>query len=253
MKKYVTIVLLLLMIGSGSLVWLYLNHVSAKSVSELTSHEPEPTRTPAYSLPDEIEIKSEGKSLKLPLADIPQYKNYLLNEKNLQSEIARTQFTTLDVPIPEKVNLLQYSCGNKECSTILVKSSGVKNQSLNLPTGIFQDYKFSPDNTKVLIRYAYDEGGLVRKQIVVAIDLHSFTLIGYSSPKLEEQFMLMPTWPVISYNWKDNNYFTVETAALETNEYNTLEKWFSSDDRTTKKVTIKLDTSKKFNEYPGAE
>jgi hypothetical protein len=253
MKKYVTFFLLLLMIGSGSLVWLYLNHVSAKPVSEVTSHEAEDVRTAAYSLPDEIEIKKEGKSLKLPLADIPQYKNYLLQEENLQDEIARTRFTTLDVPIPEKINLLQYSCGNKECSTILVKSSSEKNQSLNLPTGIFQDYKLSPDNTKVLMRYAYDEGGLVRKQIVVAIDLHSFTLIGYSSSKLEEQFMLMPTWPVISYDWKDTTHFTIETAALETNEYDILEKWFSSDDRATKEVTIELDTSKKFNGYPGTE
>ncbi|WP_342554423.1 hypothetical protein [Paenibacillus sp. FSL R7-0652] len=250
MRKYLTLVLILLIFGSGSIVWYELHDASGQTIHNAALGQ---GKTDLSALPSEIELYSEGKTLKLPLEDIPEYKNYLLHEEDIQSEIDRTQFVTLDVPsIAEKINLLKYNCGNKDCSTILVKSDGKKNKSLNLPAGIFQDYKLSPDHTKVLIRYAYSEGSQVYKQLAAAIDLQSFQWIGSSSSKLEEQFMLTPTWPIISYYWKDNNHFIIETAALETNEYTALERWFSSEDRNTKKITIKIDASKRLNKYSGA-
>ncbi len=94
----------------------------------------------------------------------------------------------------------------------------------------------------MLIRYAYDEGGLVKRQILVAVDLKKLEIIPYASTDLEEAFMLKPTWPIISYEWIDNNHFTIETAALETSEYNVLKDWFDSNDRETRKVTIRLNS-----------
>jgi hypothetical protein len=251
MKKFVTFFLMLLILGSGSVVWFYLNDVSIKPISELTLGQ---EKIDNYSLPDEIEIQSEDKTFNLLLDDVPKYKDYLLHEEDVQSEIARTQFVTMETPsIKEDLNLLKYNCGNKNCSTILVKSDGRENRSVNLPTGIFQDYKFSPDHTKVLIRYAYSEGRQIYKQILVAIDLQSLQLIGYLSSRLEEQFMLTPNWPIISYDWKDHNHFIIETAALETNGYTDLERWFLSEDRKIKKIKIEIDASKRLNEYPGAK
>ncbi|QOS77078.1 hypothetical protein JNUCC31_19940 [Paenibacillus sp. JNUCC31] len=252
MKKYTIFFLLLFIVGTGSLVWLYITNSSASEAAETVATETELPHTELSTLPDIVEIKSEGKSIKLSLNDIPQYKNYLLNEADIQSEIARTQFTSLDVPSSETYAILKYGCGTKDCSTILVKTDGSKSESLTMPVGIFQDYKLSPDQGKMLIRYAYDEGGLVRRQILVAVDLKPLKVIPYTSADLEEPFMLKPTWPIISYDWNDNNEFTIETAALETSEYSALKDWFSSENRKTRKVTIRLDSIRRLDEYPKA-
>lgn len=193
-----------------------------------------------------------GESVKLSLNDIPQYKNYLLNEGDIQTEIARTQFTSLDVPSSNMYVMLKYGCGAKDCSTILVQTDGNKSEGLTMPVGIFQDYKVSSDHKKVLIRYAYDEGSLVKRQILVAVDLEKLKIVPYTSAALEEPFMLKPTWPIISYDWINNNQFNIETAALETSEYSALKNWFSSENRKTRKVTIGLDVNKRLNEYPKA-
>ncbi|KOY13055.1 hypothetical protein [Paenibacillus xylanivorans] len=250
MKKYLIPFLLLLLVGSGSTVWLYLINSSASEATETVSTETELPHAELSTLPDIVEIKSEGKSIKLSLNDIPKYKNYLLNEGDIQTEIARTQFTSLDVPSSKMFAMLKYGCGTKDCSTILVKTNGNKSESLTMPVGIFQDYKVSSDHKKVLIRYAYDEGSLVKRQILVAVDLEKLKIIPYTSAALEEPFMLKPTWPIISYDWIDNNQFTIETAALETSKYSALKNWFSSENRKTRKVTIGLDVNKRLDEYP---
>ncbi len=94
----------------------------------------------------------------------------------------------------------------------------------------------------MLIRYAYDEGGLVKRQILVAVDLKKLEIIPYASTEFEQTFMLKPTWPIISYEWIDNNHFTIETAALKTSEYNVLKDWFDSNDHETRKVIIQLNS-----------
>lgn len=242
MRKYMIFFLLLFIVGTGSLVWLYLYNSSASEAVETVATETELPHTELSTLPDIVEIKSEGKSIKLSLNDIPQYKNYLLNEADIQSEISRTQFTSLDVPSSKTYTMLKYSCGTKGCSTILVKTGGNKNKSLTMPAGIFQDYNLSPDQGKMLIRYAYNEGGLVRRQILVAVDLKKLEIIPYASTEFEEAFMLKPTWPINSYDWIDNNHFTIETAALETSEYNILKDWFDSNDHETRMITIRLNS-----------
>ncbi|MGC5775866.1 hypothetical protein [Paenibacillus pabuli] len=253
MKKYaIFFFLLLFMVGTGSIVWLYLYNSSASGATQTASTETVLPQNELSTLPDLVEIKSEGKSIKLSLNDIPQYKNYLLNEADIQSEIARTQFTSLDVPSSETYAILKYGCGTKDCSTILVKTDGNKSESLTMPVGIFQDYKLSPNQERVLIRYAYDEGGLVKRQILVAVDLEKLKIIPYTSAALEEPFMLKPTWPIISYDWIDNNQFTIETAALETSEYSALKDWFSSENRKIRKITIRLNSIKRLDEYPKA-
>ncbi|WP_405155371.1 hypothetical protein [Paenibacillus sp. FSL K6-0108] len=249
MKKYMIPLLLVLLVDSGSLVWLYLYSSSTSEAAETVSTETELPHMELPALPDIVEIKSEGKSIKISLNDIPQYKNYLLNEGDIQAEIARTQFTSLDVPSSNVYAMLEYGCGTKDCSTILVQTNGNKSESLTMPVGILQDYKVSSDHEKVLIRYAYDEGSLVKRQILVAVDLEKLKVIPYTSAALEKPFMLKPTWPIISYDWIDHNQFTIETAALETSEFSALEDWFSSENRKTRNVTIQLDVNKHLDEY----
>ncbi|OPG95539.1 hypothetical protein B2I21_26080 [Chryseobacterium mucoviscidosis] len=194
----------------------------------------------ASSLPNIIEIMNEEAVLQLSLNDVPEYKHYLMNEQDFQTEIDHTHLEVLKVPSSETYSMLKYGCGTKACSTLLVKIDARGTHSLPMPEGILQDYKLSSDYQQVLIRYAYDEGGLVKRHILVSVDLKKLEIIPYASTDFEEAFMLKPTWPIISYDGIDNNHFTIETAALETSEYNVLKDWFDSNDRETRKVTIRL-------------
>ncbi|WP_315794641.1 hypothetical protein [Paenibacillus sp. BIC5C1] len=99
----------------------------------------------ASSLPNIIEIINEEAALQLPLNDVPEYKRYLMNEPDFQTEIDRTQLEVLEVPSSETYTMLKYSCGNKACYTLFVKTDDVGTHSLPMPEGILQDYKLSSD------------------------------------------------------------------------------------------------------------
>lgn len=249
MKKNAFFFLILLLVVSGSVFWKVTSNISADQKIEKNSSESKRFMSESSSIPNVIEIKSEGKSLKLSLNDIPQYKKYLMNEEDVQSAIANTQFSSIVLSSSDTYAILKYGCGSKVCSTIMLKTNGTQSDSIEMPTGIFQDYIISPDQEKVLIRYAYDEGGIVKRQIIVAIDLGTLEVIPFTSADLAGQFMLQPTLPVVSYDWIDNEQFKIETAALESSEYHVLEEWFNSEDRKTKDVDIQLEKTKRQVDY----
>ncbi|MMZ68599.1 hypothetical protein D1872_313040 [compost metagenome] len=62
--------------------------------------------------------------------------------------------------------------------------------------------------------------------------------------------MLKPTWPVLSYAWINNDRFDLETAALDTSDFNAIKDWLSSERRKIKKVEIQLDDSHQLDEFP---
>ncbi|OAX50841.1 hypothetical protein [Paenibacillus sp. AD87] len=244
MKKKMFFLLLVIVLVTSAVIMIWFSGLepSAYQVENDNDTNSSGLYNKASSLPNIIEIMNEEATLQLPLNDVPEYKRYLMNEQDFQTEIDRTQLEVLEVPSSETYSMLKYGCGTKACSTLLVKIDGRETHSLPMPEGILQDYKLSSDYQQVLIRYAYDEGGLVKRQILVAVDLKKLEIIPYASTDLEEAFMLKPTWPIISYEWIDNNHFTIETAALETSEYNVLKDWFDSNDRETRKVTIRLNS-----------
>lgn len=244
MKKKTFFLLLFLVLVTSAVIIIWFDRLESSEYQTKIGNDFNSTgmHNQASSLPNIIEITNEEASLQLPLNDVPEYRRYLMNEPDFQTEIDRTQLEVLEVPSSETYSMLKYGCGNKACYTLLVKTDDRGTHSLPMPEGILQDYKLSSDYQQVLIRYAYDEGGLVKRQILVAVDLKKLEIIPYTSTDLEEAFMLKPTWPIISYEWIDNNHFTIETAALETSEYNVLKDWFDSNDRETRKVTIRLNS-----------
>jgi|GEM_PF-3107256 len=244
MKRKLLLLLLFVVLVTSALITLWFDRLEppAYQVENDNDTNSSGLYNKASSLPNIIEIMNEEASLQLPLNDVPEYRRYLMNEPDFQTEIDRTQLEVLEVPSSETYSMLKYGCGNKACYTLLVKTDDRGTHSLPMPEGILQDYKLSSDYQQVLIRYAYDEGGLVKRQILVAVDLKKLEIIPYASTDLEEAFMLKPTWPIISYDWLDNNHFTIETVALETSEYNVLKDWFDSNGRETRKVTIRLNS-----------
>lgn len=244
MKKKMFFLLLVIVLVTSAVIIIWFDRLESSEYQTKIGNDFNSTgmHNQASSLPNIIEIMNEEAALQLPLNDVPEYKRYLMNEVDFQTEIDRTQLEVLEVPSSETYSMLKYGCGIKVCSTLLVKIDGRETHSLPMPEGILQDYKLSSDYQQVLIRYAYDEGGLVKRHILVAVDLKKLEIIPYASTEFEETFMLKPTWPIISYEWIDNNHFTIETAALETSEYNVLKDWFDFNDRETRKVTIRLNS-----------
>lgn len=211
------------------------------SLSELHTQR---NKQPLSSVPDRIELYEEMETLILQVEDIPTYKDYLTESDNVALEIERTQFVKIQSDSYDSTYaLLQYGCGTKACSTLLLETNGVQNRSMIMPYGTFQDYKRSPDQNRLLLRYAYDEGGSVKRQIIVAVDLNSMQVIPYASDSLENEYMLNPTWPILSYQWLDENRFSLKTTEISESDWDALQQWFSSTNRKVKRVEIQLENT----------
>lgn len=137
--------------------------------------------------------------------------------------------------------MLKYNCGNKQCSTLLVKVSGAEVVSIGLPDGIFGDYKLSPGRNKLLVRYGYNEGGqIVVRNIIVATDLEEMEVIPLSSASATKTYAEIPTWPITDYQWTDDNHFSIRVADTGSADFSALEKWFSAEVQKTKEIQIAL-------------
>ncbi|WP_338553826.1 hypothetical protein [Paenibacillus sp. KS-LC4] len=132
-----------------------------------------------------------------------------------ENEAARPKLELLDLADQERFILLKYNCANKRCSTILVKEHDSKVESVGLADGIFQDYKLSPEKNKLLLRYGYNEGGQVIRHVLFVVDLVQMKVVPYESAEMSKEYMYTPTWPVVDYQWMDNNQFWVESADLQ--------------------------------------
>lgn len=192
---------------------------------------------------DDIPIqRSNGETLYLPIEEVPEYDAYLSSQSDRKAEIERTQHEILNESDNSMLIMLKYSCGNKQCATQLVKISGSDILSLPLPVAVFQDYKFSPNNENVLLRYAINEGDVVRN-LVVALDVMKMKVLPFQSSTLEDEYGKIPKWPISQYQWMSNNEFSLHIAAADSSSFESLERWFSSGGEMIKTITIKLSES----------
>lgn len=190
---------------------------------------------------DVLNIKLEsGEALKLHISDLPLYKAYLDTQDDIATEVERTQYELLPLSKTDSYLLLKYNCGNKQCSTLLVKVSGAEVASIGLPDGIFGDYKLSPDRNKLLVRYGYNEGNQVVRHIIVATDLEKMEVIPLSSASATKAYAEVPTWPITDYEWTDDNHFSIWVADTGSTDFSALAKWFSAEVQKTKEIQIAL-------------
>jgi len=203
------------------------------------------TKAASERSPDILTVKDEnGKIIDLVIDTIPQYKAYLESQEDIMTEITRTQSEVLHLSTPEHFVLLKYNCGNKQCSTILVKKSDTKVTSMALAEGIFQDYKISPNKNELLLRYGYNEGGEIVRHILLAVDLSKMKVISYDSTPLAKEYMDTPTWPIVDYQWTQNDRFTIETADLESAEFDAVKHWYASHEKKTKPIEFLINKEK---------
>lgn len=237
-----------LLIGAASLFLIVINDQQTPNKASTSNAFETPVSD--HEIEKLIINEDDGTSFSLLIKDIPLYRSYLDAQTDRTAEIERTQYTVLDISKQTKYVLLQYSCGNKQCSTILVKISDSNISSIALANGIFQDFKVSLDKGRVLLRYGYNEGSQVVRHILIAVDLEQLKVIPYQSDQMAKVYMLTPTWPLHEYHWIDNNQFIIKTPDLKSSEFESIKKWFSSSEQKTKDVSISLSENNLLNSYP---
>lgn len=238
MRKIAPIVVVILGILAGIYMDNYRQAVQGKSARLNPIHTES-----SQSLPDLLTITDEdGNRLSLEIDRIPAYKAYLESQDDMKTEIERTQAEVLHLSSQEQYVMLKYNCGNKQCSTTLVKKRAATITSLALADGIVQDYRISPNNNKVLFRYAYNEGGEVVRHVLAAVDLLNMKAIPFELSPLAQEYADQPTWPIVDYQWMDNDGISMDSADLESSEFEIVKSWYDSSALQTKKVEISLNS-----------
>ncbi|MUG43547.1 hypothetical protein [Paenibacillus woosongensis] len=250
MKKLITL-FLIIVLGTTALI-ITIHGLSVPMKTAMTSSVE--AESSEEAIPDMLTIKDEnGHHLDLVIKDIPVYRAYLESQADIKTEMERTQFEVLHIPTEGHFILLKYNCGNKQCSTILVKKTDSKITSVALATGIFQDYKISPEEKEVLLKYGFNEGGEIVRHILITVDLLKMKVVPFESSELAKEYMDKPTWPIVNYQWIDHNRFMIELPDLESSEFETVKSWYASSEKKTKKVEVTIDKEKILDSYNAIE
>ncbi|MGG1634962.1 hypothetical protein [Paenibacillus sp. NRS-1760] len=240
MRKKVLLPLLILLIIATAVLFI-IKSLQADPLKKSISIEQKPSANSS----DTLIVKDEnGENLKLKINYIPPYKQYLQSQEDSKTEIERTHSEALTLSTQEHFILLKYSCGNKQCSTILVKESNSTITSLALGDGIFQDYQLSPGKTELLLRYGYSEGGEIVRHTLIAVDLLSMEKIPFESTALSNEYMSTPIWPILDYQWIEKDRFMIESADLASSDYEAVKHWYTSTEKKTKFVEISINKAK---------
>lgn len=204
-----------------------------------------PNSTETHMSTNVIKIQyNNGKTFDLSIDDIPVYKAYVDSQDDIMTEIERTRYELIKTSTDAQFILLQYSCGNKHCSTLLIKVSDSEITSIALADGIFQDYKTSPKKDKLLIRYGFNEGGAVVRHLLIGIDLLEMKVIPFESTVLADAYMYIPTWPIVDYLWSSEEEFLMETSDLASSDFDQVKDWYAATDPKTKIVEVMLSKTK---------
>ena len=192
---------------------------------------------------------AKGESFDVSIDDIPVYQAYLESQDDIMTEIERTQYEVFDTSTDAQLILLKYSCGNKQCSTVLVKVNEAEITSIALADGIFQDYKMSPTKEKLVVRYGFNEGGAVVRHILIGIDLLDMKVIPFDSTQMADAYMYTPTWPIVDYQWIDDKKLLIEAADLASSDFAAVANWYASTDPKTTKVEVLISETRRLDSY----
>lgn len=203
-----------------------------------------PSASNVASAPRALELHTpDGTSLSIDIHDLPIYEEYLSEQQSPWTEWNRSTLVNLDLGIPSTGTfaLLQYNCGNKACSTLLISISSDGVRTLPMPDGIFQDTRLSPNQEQLLLRYADHEGGLVTRHRMFAVDLKRWEFLSPVLTKDAEELMEEATWPIRSYEWVNNEQFKAEIASLSSPSYEAVQSWFEGEQHVTRDVTVRIE------------
>ncbi|MFF2753166.1 hypothetical protein ACFVR1_05355 [Psychrobacillus sp. NPDC058041] len=179
-------------------------------------------------------FEREGKQFTIPIKSIPIFKEYLDEQSNRNAEIHRTSYDFLDFHSEGSTYiLLKYSCGTKLCSTLLIKLSNENISSIALGQGsIFMKAKQSPNSNYAAFLYGQNEGNVVLRNNLVAVDLRKMKLLTVEDKEVANNFIDNATWPITDFTWANNQMIKIQTADILDSDYNSLLMWYESSMKT---------------------
>ena len=127
------------------IVWDVSEHKQNEPVAKALQLENEKINTVSEEIvPSEIILDSDsGQSFTVPLSSIPDFKYYLDEATDIQTELERMQVEFLDWNISSNhYFILKYGCGNKMCDLVLIQITELHEvKTIYLGNGIFTGEK----------------------------------------------------------------------------------------------------------------
>lgn len=185
-------------------------------------------------------LDSQGIVFSIPFSSIPIYRDYLQEQSDSVDEIERSSFELLPLNSSNgsKYGVLMYNCGNKLCSSLLVKLSETIT-SIELGNSMLMDMKQSPNLGLAAFRYGENEGNLVIRNRLILINLENMELLHPVSKVFSKEFVESATWPITEYEWNSDQNLSIRVADIQNADYNSLLTWFNGLKK-TKKIEIGL-------------
>lgn len=184
---------------------------------------------------------AKGDKFSVPISSVPIYEKYLNDQPDKKLEIDRSSASYLNLKTSDGsfYNILKFNCGNKLCSSLLIKISKDKKiiSNIELGYGILIDMKQSPNQENVVFRFGVNEGNVVMRNNIIPINLKTMRLLQPKGEKLSKEFIEKATWPITEYKWISNNNVLIQSADIRNTDYDSLLNWYKSS-KLTKKTTV---------------
>ncbi|QIB27716.1 hypothetical protein [Caloranaerobacter azorensis] len=185
---------------------------------------------------DYIIIKSNGETLSFNRKDVNELDKYLEGSFDSADEINRIRFTYLKKINDTQYYLIHYGGGVKLQNNLLVKKdcSDKVTSKLISEASFYQNFKISPNKQYIAFLFGRNEGTVVLRNNLVIVD--STTLEEIKIDKLIKPFK----YAILEYIWINNKDLEVIIPDIESWDFNTLEEWFRSSQRQTRKIKLKI-------------
>ena len=186
-------------------------------------------------------LDSQGIAFSIPFSSIPIYRDYLQEQSYTVVEIERSSFELLPLISSDgsKYGVLTYNCGNKLCSSLLVKLSKTIT-SIELGNGMLMDMKQSPNLGHAVFRYGENEGNIVIRNRLILINLENMELLHPERKVFSKEFVESATWPITEYEWSNDQNLLIRIADIQNADYDSLLTWFNGSNK-TKKIEIEIE------------
>ncbi len=189
-------------------------------------------------------IDPEGNNIPIFISSLPLFEEYLMEQDDQKIEIERTSVTFLDIKSKDGsfYNLFKYDCGNKLCSSLLVKLSKEKKviSSLKSGYGMFIDVKQSLNLENVVFRFAINEGNLVIRNNLVPFNIKNMELLQVESKQIYQEYIENANIPITDFKWVNNDVILIKVADIQDSTYDSLLNWYKAPIRKTKEIKIEL-------------
>lgn len=162
---------------------------------------------------------------------VPILSEYLKGVSNRKQAINKMHLQRISAE-SHAIYLLEFSCVKDSCSYLLFYPTNEKLAYLVADIVKFNDFIFSPDESKVVLHFNRFHSIESNLDTVVAVDLESWKLLSLNN-ETGNDTILNYRWPFLSIEWLDNENITIATPDIIEPTLELLTAWHEFDDRLT--------------------